>query len=92
MKKKNILPKRIRGDSPCADCGTEDNPIWSIESVFWNEVVRKNNIGKKWSEILCINCFIKRVDKAGFVCGWRLLPDWKWNEKPHKNSNKSKTT
>ena len=69
------LPLSLRGDGPCSDCGTDDNPVWFTDSVFWNEVIR---LGDFVEPILCINCFIIRVDTAGFRCAWRLLPEWRW--------------
>jgi hypothetical protein len=75
------LPEHLRGDGPCSDCGTVDNPGWFTDSVFWNEVVRQ---GDYIEPILCINCFVKRVDAAGFACNWRLLPEWHWETKAEK--------
>lgn len=72
------LPENIKGDGPCADCGTENNLCWFTDNVFWNSVVR---VGDYKEPILCMNCFAIRVDKAGYECHWRLLPEWKWNKK-----------
>lgn len=66
----------MRGDGPCGDCGTLDNPVWYTDNVFWNEVM-----GKERMKILCTNCFIVRAEGRYRVTGWRLIPDWKWQEK-----------
>jgi hypothetical protein len=70
-----MMPEDLRGDGPCADCGTLDNIVWFTESVFWNDVVRRDGT----DAILCIPCFVVRVDAAGYrPTGWRLLPEWHW--------------
>ena len=76
------IPEHLCGDGPCSDCGTVDNPRWFTDSVFWNEVVRQ---GDYIEPILCINCFVKRVDAAGFDCNWRLLPEWHWETKAERS-------
>jgi hypothetical protein len=64
------VPDHLRGDGPCTDCGTLDNVVWFTESVFWNAVCRQ---GDYVEPMLCIPCFVKRVDKIGYyVNGWRL--------------------
>jgi len=70
------LPDHLRGDGPCSDCGTEDNVVWFTESVFWNAVCRRDP--DYVEPILCIPCFVKRADEAGFQCHYRLLPEWPW--------------
>lgn len=75
------LPDHLKGDGPCSDCGTSDNPVWFTESVFWNEVVRQ---GDYVEPTLCIDCFVVRVDRAGFYCAWRLLPEWHWETKAER--------
>lgn len=71
------LSDDLRGDGPCMDCGTKDNIVWFTESVFWNQVMDPSALGI--GGIVCIPCFIVRVDRAGFApTGWRLIPDWHW--------------
>jgi hypothetical protein len=73
----DLLPEHLRGDGPCGDCGTLDNIIWFTESVLWNAVMRPD--GETGDPLLCIPCFVKRVDAAGLApTGWRLIPDWHW--------------
>ena len=66
---------KLRGDSPCDDCGTKENPIWFTDTVFWNSVM-----GKKVAAILCVNCFIVRAEKKYKVLSWRVLPGFKWEK------------
>ena len=70
---------KLRGDIPCNDCGTEDNPIWFTDNVFWNSVMKK-----KVGLILCINCFIIRAEKKYKVLSWRILPGFKWERHERK--------
>lgn len=66
------LPSHLRGDGPCDDCGTRDNIVWFTENPLWNEVCPRGGL-------VCIPCFVQRVDQAGLMpTGWRLLPDWHW--------------
>lgn len=67
---KDTLPKNIRGDLPCADCGTEDNIVWFTDNLIWNHV-----IGRETSPILCINCFVIRAEKKIKCTGWKLIPE-----------------
>lgn len=85
----SILPERLRGDRPCSDCGTNDNILWFTESVLWNAVVRR--VLDYVEPILCIPCFVKRVDEVGFVCRWRLLPEWDWTTRPGSAAALSKS-
>lgn len=63
----------LHGDIPCADCGTTDNIVWFTDNVFWNAVCEPE------SPILCIPCFIGRVEAKGFrPRAWRILPEWPW--------------
>lgn len=74
-----LLPQRLRGDGPCADCGTADNIHWSTDSVFWNEVEAKRKDQRDGDGIVCVPCFVARVDEAGFrPTGWRLVPEFHW--------------
>jgi hypothetical protein len=67
------LPLYLRGDGPCADCGTDENIIWHTDSVFWNQVMGPDD---RYA-ILCVACFVKRTWAAGFLpTGWRLTPEW----------------
>lgn len=74
------LPKHLQGDGPCEDCGTPDNIIWYVESEFWNEIMRKG--GEHRDPFLCIVCFVRRTDEAGYVpSGWRLTPMFQWQRR-----------
>lgn len=82
------LPDHLRGDGPCQDCGTVDNIVWFAENVLWNHVMAATTPGEENPAfydpggIVCIPCFIKRVDAAGLApTGWRLLPEWRWTER-----------
>lgn len=66
----------MNGDSPCADCGTKENPIWYTDNTFWNAVMEEE-VGK----ILCTDCFIVRAENKYRVKSWRLIPDWYWRER-----------
>lgn len=68
----------LKGDGPCSDCGTTENPIWFTDSVLWNEVIRQ---GDYTEPTLCVNCFVVRTDEAGFACAWRLTPEFHWETK-----------
>ena len=71
------LPSELRGDGPCSDCGTNDNIVWFTDDVFWNEVCRGESDYD--DPILCIPCFVTRVDAKGYEpMSWRLLPEWGW--------------
>jgi hypothetical protein len=71
------LPQHLRGDGPCGDCGTLDHIIWFTDDVLWNEVVRHRE--PNGDPLMCITCFVARVNAAGFApTGWRLVPDWHW--------------
>jgi diadenosine tetraphosphate (Ap4A) HIT family hydrolase len=73
------LPEHLRGDGPCHNCGTPDNVCWFAESPFWNHVMGGPQATDDPGGILCIPCFVKRADAAGFAPpGWRLMPDWHW--------------
>lgn len=80
-----MASKSVRGDIPCSDCGTEDNPVWFTDSVFWNDVmgerlVHNQRMGDEGGKILCINCFTLRAEKK-YKVAWRLLPEWRWQER-----------
>lgn len=71
----------LDGDTPCKDCGTEENIIWFTDSILWNNV-----IGTKESAILCLRCFVKRVEDAGLEPkSWRVMPEWPWHEDEEKH-------
>lgn len=77
----HALTDDLRGDGPCDDCDALDNIVWFTDSPFWNDVVRRE--GR--DAILCIPCFVKRVDASGYYpTGWRLLPDFHWETKPER--------
>jgi hypothetical protein len=69
---------KLGGDSPCKDCGTNQNPVWFTDNVFWNTVVNDRGI------ILCVNCFILRAEKQFLPTGWRLIPEFQWTLKNTK--------
>ncbi len=76
------LPEHLRGDGPCQDCGTLDNIVWFTDNVFWNQVVGGPATMYDPGGLLCIPCFVLRVDAAGLnPTGWRLLPEWRWDER-----------
>jgi hypothetical protein len=76
------VPHRLRGDGPCTDCGTLNNIVWFTDSWFWNDVVRTPEPPDP-DPILCLPCFVTRVDKAGFKpAGWRVLPECRWWPQP----------
>jgi len=50
--------KDSQGDSPCYNCGTDENPIWFTDNVFWNNVM-----GKLRYKVFCVNCFTVRAEK-----------------------------
>jgi hypothetical protein len=78
-----LLPDELRGDGPCGDCGTVNNIVWFTESVLWNAVMRPP--GYDGEPLLCIPCFVRRVDAAGYSpTGWRLLPDWHWETRAQR--------
>lgn len=84
----SALPEELQGDGPCEDCGTAHNIRWFTESVFWNEVVRRPNDGH--CGILCIPCFVKRVDVAGlWPRAWRLMPEWHWETKQERDERRA---
>lgn len=86
-----LHPKRTaksgRGDGPCAECGTSDNPVWFTDDVLWNNVVRRWASGEdgyaatRWDTagdaILCLPCFIEVVEERGYrPTSWRVIPVW----------------
>ena len=72
------LAAELRGDGPCADCGTLDNIVWFTDNVFWNAVTGENVVHEEpYGAILCVTCFVQRTHDAGMSpTGWRLLPEW----------------
>lgn len=76
------LPDRITGDGPCGDCGTENNIIWFTDNVVWNAVMRPDGEPEGGDPFLCVTCFVRRTDEAGYrPTGWHLIPDWHWETK-----------
>lgn len=60
---------KTRGEGPCMDCGTLDNPIWFAPSELWNRVVGSPN------GFLCPWCFIVRAERVVDVRGgWLIQP------------------
>lgn len=82
LEKTSRLPEAVRGDGPCADCGTLDNFVWFTDNVFWNAVTGERVVHEdKTGAILCPACFVTRAYEAGFrPTGWRLLPEFPWAE------------
>ena len=77
------LPEDLRGDGPCANCGTRDNIVWFTDNVLWNDVVL--NDPEAMDKILCIPCFVKLADEKGFhITGWLLTPEWHWETKAER--------
>ena len=62
------LPDDVRGDGPCADCGTPDNIGWFVDSSVWNAACPPD----EGSPILCIPCFAVRAHKHGITGTWKL--------------------
>lgn len=72
------LPRRLHGDGPCQDCGGA-NIIWFADNVLWNRVMGGPDAHDDPGGIVCVTCFVRRVDDAGLAPrGWRLVPDWHW--------------
>lgn len=70
------MKKYNRGDGPCDDCKTLDNPVWFTDNVFWNDVM-----GKEGGNILCPQCFVERAESKYSPTGWRFVPEFKWSER-----------
>jgi len=61
----------LDGDTPCTDCGIDHNIVWFTDNVLWNHVCVEDN------PILCVKCFVRRVEEVGYrPASWRLLPEW----------------
>lgn len=77
------LPAHLRGDGPCADCGTFDNPVWFTDNILWNHVTGESVYAEDaHSAILCPNCFVKRADAVGLEpTGWHISAEWPWRAK-----------
>lgn len=70
------MSERLGGDGPCTDCGG-DNIVWFTDSVFWNEVCRRDP--NQPEPVLCVHCFVRRTERLGIrPTGWRLLPEFPW--------------
>lgn len=73
----SLMPEHLRGDGPCQDCGTPDNIRWFAPSVVWNHVMGGTQATDDPGGIVCVPCFIKRVDAAGFApTVWQITPNW----------------
>lgn len=75
-----------KGDRPCADCGTNENPIWFCDNILWNEVMGENLVhnernDREGGKVLCPICFIKRTEKIYDTHAWRLVPEFVWQIK-----------
>jgi len=84
------MPDHLRGDGPCSDCGTLDNVVWFTDNVLWNHVMAFPEVSfDDPGGILCIPCFVIRVDAAGlFPTGWRLLPDFHWETREEREARR----
>ncbi len=84
------MPDHLRGDGPCSDCGTSDNVVWFTDNVLWNHVMAFPEVSfDDPGGILCIPCFVVRVDEAGlFPTGWRLLPDFHWETREEREARR----
>lgn len=67
-----MIPKNMRGDIPCHDCGTKDNPVWFTDNVFWNDIMDDDK-----DVILCLNCFVVRSENKYKPVSWRFIPEWR---------------
>lgn len=84
------LPAELQGDGPCKDCGTAHNIRWFTESVFWNQVIGGPGTMGDPGGILCIPCFVKRTDAAGYwPRAWLLLPEWHWETRQERDARRS---
>ena len=50
------------GDVPCADCGTDKNPVWHVSDELWNRTIRTESYTT--DPILCVPCFLVRSKGA----------------------------
>lgn len=65
----------LDGDKPCQDCGTTENIIWFTDDELWNAVCGPPDY--EVCPILCIHCFVARVEARGYSpLAWRLRPVW----------------
>ena len=71
--------KIFGGDSPCKDCGTDENIIWHTDNVFWNMVMDNEDdhvFGDERGSILCVHCFVKRAEQKFDIRSWKLEPNY----------------
>lgn len=63
----------LSDDERCRRCGNE-NTEWVAPHPLWNYVMRGNDIDGEWrySEIVCVRCFIVLAHEAGLDGQWRL--------------------
>lgn len=67
-----MLNPTIRGEHPCADCQTTNNPIWYTHNPYWNAVVGDQAL------ILCPACFAERAHQKGLhPIAWALIAEQK---------------
>jgi len=66
------MRKKYRGDGPCADCGTEENPVWYADNDLWNMVM-----GEEGYKILCVPCFAERAETIMPIIKWELRAEFK---------------
>lgn len=71
------LPTEARGDGPCMDCGTLDNPVWFTDNVTWNWVLGGDSARVDPGGLLCPVCFVARAHAAGLrPVSWRIYPEF----------------
>ena len=80
--KAHWLPEHLRGDGPCFNCGTLDNPVWFTDSEIWNGVVRRDP--GAMDQILCFPCFVTAADirYEWQITGWSIQPEWREDAAP----------
>lgn len=75
------VPPLVRGDGPCADCGTLNNIVWFTDNVFWNAVTGESVVyADRTGAVLCVGCFVTRAEAIFHPTGWRLIPEFSWTK------------
>lgn len=66
----------LGADERCHRCGGE-NVRWSAPSPLWNRVMRGNDINgePRFSDLVCIRCFIVLAFEEGIDGTWRVAVD-----------------